>query len=138
MGMGGSSSHFFLGMLNPSTEPRGNDWFPARDETLNHQWAATEERDLGVGQSQAKTHQWDMAVKKASLSCEDREVGVPLGKAQASPPLGCCVQLWAPAVREEELKLDPVQKNGEHLMRGKRDSLAFWPSREKAERGAQC
>lgn len=31
MGMGGSSSHLLRVRLNPSTESRGHDWFPARD-----------------------------------------------------------------------------------------------------------
>lgn len=35
VGMGGSGSHLFRERLNPSTESRGHDWFPAREGTAS-------------------------------------------------------------------------------------------------------
>ncbi|CAM5122864.1 unnamed protein product [Eretmochelys imbricata] len=87
-----------------------------------HQLEVTEEeKDLRVlvDHRMTMSHQCDMAVKKANavlgcirrgISSRDKEVLVPLYKALMRPHLEYCVQFWSPMFKEDEFKLEQVQR----------------------------
>ncbi|CAM4653297.1 unnamed protein product [Lepidochelys kempii] len=92
-----------------------------------HQLEVTEEKDCGVLVDHRMTlsHQYDMAVKKANavlgcirrgISSRDKEVLVLLYKALVRPHLENCVQFWSPMFRENEFKLEQVQRRATRMI----------------------
>uniref|UniRef100_K7F000 Reverse transcriptase domain-containing protein n=1 Tax=Pelodiscus sinensis TaxID=13735 RepID=K7F000_PELSI len=95
-----------------------------------HQLEVTEEeKDLGVlvDYRMTMSRHCDMAVKKANMilgyirrgiSSRDKEVLVPLYKALVRPHLEYCVQFWSPMFKQDEFKLEQVQRRATRMIRG--------------------